>query len=181
MVQRSGHRVTNLDEDREQSLSAFDRARENFEEAVRRAPDAALRFLPPGEDYALGGLVVHVTDVLKNYAGVLQEVHAADWQQLTAPEHQTSPRDAALIRDGFDGGMRGRVMEEMRTAHSALLEAVLLEPAEWYRRQAAVTYSGSSEPYPTSPADVVGWVRDHYDEHTLQITELVSQWAVATR
>jgi len=27
---------------------------------------------------------------------------------------------------------------------------------------------------PTSPADVVGWVRDHYAEHTQQIGELVA-------
>jgi hypothetical protein len=50
-----------------------------------------------------------------------------------------------------------------------------------FRRRAPVTYSGSSEPYPTSCADVIGWVQDHYTEHTQQIAELVSAWAVATR
>jgi hypothetical protein len=58
---------------------------------------------------------------------------------------------------------------------------VLASDAASFTRQAAVTFSGSSEPYQTSPADVVGWVRDHYREHTQQIADLVSAWASATR
>jgi hypothetical protein len=32
------------------------------------------------------------------------------------------------------------------------------------------------EPLPTSPADVVGWLRDHYYEHVPQIRELFLEW-----
>ena len=73
------------------------------------------------------------------------------------------------------------VLDDMRAAHSALVDAIRLTPAESFARKAAVTYSGSREPYPTSPADVVGWVRDHYKEHTQQVADLVSAWADATR
>jgi hypothetical protein len=168
-------------QERDAALAEFDRSRTDFEEAVRRAPDAALRYRAPGDDYALGGLVVHVTQVLGHYAEVLDAIHTADWQSPTAPPSQTSDRDAALIRDGFGGDSRADVLTRLRDAHTALVNAVRAEPSEWFSRQAPVTYSGSSEPYPTSPADVVGWVRDHYAEHTQQIADLVSDWAIATR
>jgi hypothetical protein len=168
-------------EDRDTAIAEFDRCRQDFEQAVRRAPDAALRFRPAGEDYALGGLVVHVTDVLTHYAAVLEAIHTADWQQPRAPDHQTPAAEAELIRAGFDGAERSGILDRMRAAHKALVEAVGAEPADWFRRQAPVTYSDGSEPYATSPADVLGWVRDHYEEHTRQVVELVSNWAVATR
>lgn len=182
MGRRNGRGVSvKTDSERETALADFDRARAEFEEAVRRAPDAALRYRAPGDDYALGGLVVHVTQVLDHYTDVLNAIHTADWQSPTAPPSQTSDSDAALIRDGFGGESRADVLTQLRDAHTALVNAVRAEPSEWFARQAPVTYSGSSEPYPTSPADVVGWVRDHYTEHTRQIAELVSDWASATR
>jgi hypothetical protein len=167
--------------DRDAALAAFEQNRTAFEEAVRRAPDAALRFRAPDEDYALGGLLVHVTQVLQRYTGVLDAIHAADWQTPTAPPDQTSDADAALIREGFGADRRAEILDRLRAAHSALVQAVLAEPADWFSRKAPVTYAGSNEPYPTSPADVVGWVRDHYAEHTKHIADLVSAWASATR
>jgi hypothetical protein len=166
---------------REAVLAEFQRHRQDFEEAVRRAPDAALRYRPDGEDFALGGLVVHVTDVLKHYTRVLETIHATDWQAGRAPDHQTSAEDAAVIHAGFSGDLRAQVVGDMRTAHDAFVESVRAEPPDWFERQASVTYGGSSEPYPTSPSDVVGWLRDHYIEHTQQVADLVSDWAVATR
>ena len=167
--------------EREATLADFDRARGEFEEAVRGAPDAALRYRAAGDDYALGGLVVHVTQVLEHYTAVLDAIHTADWQSPTAPPSVTSDSDAALIRDGFGGDSRADVLGRLREAHAALADAVRAEPSEWFSRPAPVTYSSSTEPYPTSPADVVGWVRDHYAEHTQQIAELIADWASATR
>jgi hypothetical protein len=169
------------EQQREAALAEFDRARAQFEDALRRAPDAALRYRAPGEDYALGGLVVHVKQVLEHYTDVLDAIHTADWQTPKAPPSETSAHDAALIRDGFGGDIRSDILAQLRDAHTALVNAVGAEPPDWFSRQAPVTYSGSSEPYPTSPADVVGWVRDHYAEHTRQIADLVSAWAIATR
>jgi hypothetical protein len=169
------------DTERDVALADFERSRLQFEEAVRRAPDAALRYRPAGEDYALGGLVVHVTDVLQNYAHVIEAIHAASGHPLSAPAHETSSEDTTFIHDGFGGEARGEILAQMRVAHSALVEAVHAAGAESFSRQVAVTFSGSTEPYATSPADVVGWVRDHYQEHTRQIADLVSAWAEATR
>ncbi len=148
---------------------------------MRGAPDAALRYRAVGDDYALGGLVVHITQVLDHYTDVLNAIHTADWQSPTAPPSVTTDDDAALIRDGFGGESRADALGRLREAHAALVNAVRAEPSEWFSRSAPVTYSGSSEPYPTSPADVVGWVSDHYAEHTQQIAELIADWSSATR
>src|SRR5919197_953988 len=100
------------------TLAVFEAARLDFEEAVRRAPDAALRYKPAGEDYALGGLVVHVTDVLRRYAQVLDQLREHQFGAFVAPEHETPPEDAARIAEGFGGEARGPVVEEVRAAHS---------------------------------------------------------------
>jgi hypothetical protein len=39
-----------------------------------------------------------------------------------------------------------------------------------------VIYPGSPDPYPTSAQDILGWLTDHYDEHTVQIGQLLDQW-----
>src|SRR5437867_7024730 len=103
--------------DREAVLGAFDRDREQFEAALRRAPDAALRFKPEGEDYALGGLVIHVSDVLRRYTQVLDALRQADFAPLQAPRHITPDEDSALIRNGFNGEARGAIVEDLRSAH----------------------------------------------------------------
>ena len=90
------------------------------------------------------------------------------------------PEDVARIREGFAGEARGPVVEEMRAAHAAMVDAIAVGGEEDFTRKAAVVY-GSGDPYPTSPSDVVGWVADHCREHTQQIGDLVSAWAEATR
>ena len=111
-------------DDRDAVVGGFDQSRQEFEEAVRRAPDAALRFKPPGEDYALGGLVVHVAQVLRHYAGVVDAIRAAEWQALHAPEDGPTAEEAALIHAGFGGEARVSVLEDMRSAHATLVDAI---------------------------------------------------------
>ncbi|HEY3058012.1 MAG TPA: DinB family protein [Chloroflexota bacterium] len=173
--------MTDTTADRQTVLASFDEARHEFEAALRRAPDAALRYKAEGEDYALGGLVVHVTDVLRRYALVIDALRHSEFKSFTAPEHVTPEEDAAQIRVGFDGAARGPVVEDMRSAHVALVDAILLSPEPDFRRQAPVSYGPAKEPYPTSFADVVGWVADHYREHTQHIADLVTSWAETTR
>ena len=167
--------------DRDDALESFDAARLEFEESVRRAPDAALRFKPQGEDYALGGLVVHVSQVLRNYARVVDTIRQANWEACDAPSNADSAEEATLIREGFSGPERVAVLEDMRAAHSALVDAMRMAPSETFTRKAPITYSGSSDPYPTSASDVLGWVQDHYKEHTQQVGDLIAAWSEATR
>jgi hypothetical protein len=162
-------------------LADFDRARVDFEDALRRAPDAALRFKPEGEDYTVGGLVVHVTDVLRRYARVVETLRQTNFGAFKAPEHDTPAEDAALIHAGFDGAARGPVVEQMRSAHAELVDSATQVPESDFTREAAVTYGNAPEPYPTSINHVIGWVLDHYKEHTQQVDDLISVWAEATR
>ena len=42
---------------------------------------------------------------------------------------------------------------------------------------APVLYGADSqEPYTTRPSDVLGWVIDHYNDHTQQVADLLAQW-----
>ena len=166
---------------REASLNDFDTQRVRFENAIRSAPDAALRFKPAGEDYTLGGLVVHVAQVLRKYTAVLEAMQAADWAPVDEPRQAASDGEADLIRDGFDGSARLVMLDDMRGAHTRLVEAVRATPEARFTTPAAVTFAGSQEPYPTSPADVLGWVLDHYTEHTQQVADLLGAWSDATR
>jgi len=165
--------------DSAQVLAEFDRSRDDFEASLRRAPDAALRFKPEGDDYTVGGLVVHVTDVLRRYARLIDELRARGFEPFKAPDYETPAEDEELIRTGFVGPARGPHIEEMRSAHAALRDAAQTVPASDFTREASVTFGDA--PYPTSVNHVIGWVVDHYKEHTQQIDDLVSTWAEATR
>jgi len=47
---------------------------------------------------------------------------------------------------------------------------------EW---KASVIYGEGQDPYPTSPEDVIGWLREHYREHVEQSADLIEEWAAA--
>jgi hypothetical protein len=50
-----------------------------------------------------------------------------------------------------------------------------LSAADW-QLKTPVVYGEGQDPYPTSPDDVIGWLRDHYREHVQQCPELVASW-----
>jgi len=37
-------------------------------------------------------------------------------------------------------------------------------------------YGAGQEAFPTSPEDIIGWLRDHYREHVQQSADLVAAW-----
>jgi hypothetical protein len=166
-------------EDREAALTAFEQARNGFEAAYRPIPDDALRFVPPGEDYTLGGLIVHVTDTIEHYGRVLGEMERAGFEQVRVvdPEDEAKRRRDAQVRDGFAGAERSGVFAELRAAHDVVADMVQRLPAEHYLRQAPVLYGPeTNDPYATRAADVMGWLIDHYQEHIAQATDLYANW-----
>jgi hypothetical protein len=50
-----------------------------------------------------------------------------------------------------------------------------MTPENWSRKT-EVVYAKGEDPYPTSPDDVLGWLREHYREHVEQCPELVASW-----
>ena len=159
------------------ALQAFDQARDAFATTVEQTPAAALRYRPEGEDYALGGLAIHVAQVLEKYTRVLEAMHASAADPVSEPLAAAEPpTDAALIRNGFSAEERSAVLGRVRASHAALVSAMRAFPGSAFETKLRVTFVGATEPFPTSPADVLGWVHGHYEEHIAQIGELCQRW-----
>jgi hypothetical protein len=165
-------------EDRDGALAAFAQARDGYVNAYQPVPDEALAFVPQGEDYTLGGLVVHVTDVLEHYTRVLDGMLGAGFGQVRVvdPDEGRAELDA-LIRDGYPPAERSQKLAEMRTVHDGLAAKVATLSSLEFTRKAPVLYGpDTTEPYETSVADILGWLTDHYQEHITQAGELLTSW-----
>lgn len=155
----------------------FDKARKEWESALAEVPDEALAYLKPGDDYALGGLQVHVNWVLVHYRRVLDGLIAGGFAPLApldppGENGQVNQRaKAGLTADG-----RRKALDEMAALHKSVLEAASGLPDESWSRKAPVVYGAGQDPYPTSAEDVIGWLSDHYREHVQQCPELVASW-----
>lgn len=166
---------------RAEALAAFDTARDRFLVAFAQAPDEALAFVPPGDEYAVGVLVPHLVDPMERYMNQFRRILQANFGPLDfstdterlAREAQHHAELAAMRPTGAD---RPRLLAEMEAAHQQVRHTVgQLEDAT-FTRQAPVIYAGGSEPYPTSCRDIMGWLIDHYDEHTTQVADLLTSW-----
>src|SRR5215471_7713230 len=62
-----------------QQLTTFDEARDNFLAAFAQAPDEALPFVPPGDEYAIGVLPIHLLDPITRYMTVFEQMMASDF------------------------------------------------------------------------------------------------------
>jgi hypothetical protein len=159
------------------AIADFEKARIEWESALAQVPDEALAYLKPGDDYALGGLQVHVNWVLIHYGRILDGLVAEDFAPL-APldppgEHEEIGKKA---KAGLTADGRRNSLAEMAALHQAILDAARQVPEASWSRKAQVVYGEGQEPYPTSPEDIFGWLSDHYREHVQQCPELVASW-----
>jgi len=163
--------------DRDAALADFDAARKEWEDAFARVPDSALTYLKPGDDYALGGLQVHVNWVLAHYRRVLEGILRARFEQI-GPQDPAGAEAHALdgARRGLTPPQRRKSLEEMADLHAAVRTAVRQMPAADFKRKAQVVYAEGEDPYPTCAEDIVGWLREHYREHVEQSGDLVEEW-----
>lgn len=162
--------------DREEALVEFDRARDGFQHCYDAVPDEALGYVPAGEDYTLGGLAVHVTQTLYHYGRVLDQMRSSGYQPLTLQEPPDDPREAEMVRKGFPGAERASVFGGMRVGHDHVAARVRALEADEYARVAPVIYGEGQDPYDTRAVDVMGWVIDHYRDHTQQVADLLASW-----
>lgn len=166
--------------ERDAALAEFDAARAEWDAAFAKVPDGALVFLKPGDDYALGGLQVHVNWVLTHYTRILDGIVAGGFKPM-GPKDGPGESDAAgkKAKAGLTAKERPRSLYDMERLHAAVLAAVArLGDSDWSRK-AAVVYGEGQDPYPTSPEDIVGWLTDHYREHVAQSAELRAEWESA--
>ena len=166
---------------REAALADFEAARSEWEVAFAKVPDDALGYLKPGDDYALGGLLVHVSWVLTHYRRVLDGIIAARFGQL-GPQDAPGDGEAAAkqAKVGLAAGRRAKKLAEMHRLHVEVVTAITSLPEGAWSRKASVIYGEGQDPYPTSPEDIIGWLREHYREHVQQSADLVADWR-ATR
>jgi hypothetical protein len=162
---------------RDEALTDFEASRKEWEAALAQVPDEALAYLKPGDDYALGGLQVHVNGVLLHYRRILDGMIAGGFGAL-APLDPPGESDEVNKRAkaGLTGDGRRAALAEMAASHKAVLDAVKKLPEESWSRKAPVVYGARQDPFPTSPEDIIGWLSDHYREHVQQCPELVASW-----
>jgi len=156
--------------DRENALADFDHARDDFEDAFEKVPDEALGYMPEGDDYSIGYLLTHITDVLTKYAGTVDKIQEAGYGEVHLSEDGEPgvPADQTIVRAAS--------LEQMEAAHDTLAGKLREMAYKDFHRQAPVYYPGSTEPYPTGASDIIGWVTEHYREHIAHVAELLEGW-----
>ncbi|MEA2643664.1 MAG: hypothetical protein QOG08_690 [Chloroflexota bacterium] len=162
---------------KDEALSDFEASRKEWDAAFAQVPDEALKYLKPGDDYAIGGLQVHVNWVLVHYRRVLDGLldrEFADLPPLDPPGENAEFNGRAKV--GLTPEGRRQALADEASVHGAVLETANAVPAESWSRKALVVYGAGQDPYPTSPEDVIGWLADHYREHVQQCPELVADW-----
>ncbi len=167
--------------DRETALADFDHARDDFELAYSQVPDEALDFRPAGDDYSLADLLPHITGSIRRYSRQLDKMKEIEYQELRLAvdareaeliaHHRKTRSDAALIP-----GDRTTALDEMEAAHDQLAAKLRDMAYSDYTRTSPVYYPGSESVYPTRPADLSGWLADHYREHVAHVNELLEKW-----
>ncbi len=166
--------------ERETALANFDHARDDFIRAFSQMPDKALSYKPDGDEYSIGDLVPHVIGSINMYTVVLDTMTNLGWA-LSRP-YEGVPRQAMqdhaaemqAIYTG--GGGRDAITDELEKAHDQLASKLRELAHEDYSRKAPVYYPSSEEPYPTSAADLLDWLTEHYKEHIAQLWQLRKDW-----
>ena len=164
--------------DKDTALSEFERSRKALETSYAAVPDAALRYLPPGDDYTLGGLAPHVTNVLVDYGSALSQMIAANFGEVHTSEtnDEAKQRRDRQVAEGFGAEQRLAVFQEMAQAHEAVARTVKSLSAADFGRVAPVYFGDATEPYQTQAGDVLTWLIEHYDEHAVQVANLLADW-----
>ena len=168
----TGHETQTVD--LKAAAAEFDRARDAYLAAMRAVPADALPYLKPGDDYSLGGLTVHLNYVFEHYQCVLRALLDSGYAECR-PEEPEGLEARALAR-AKSLLYADEVAEELATTmrHHAGVVELLERAGDDFQRKAPVWYSGGTEPYPTSPADVLGWLLGHYEEHVPHIEALAA-------
>lgn len=158
------------------ALKGVTSARDSYLESIGKVPADGFAYLKPGDDYSLGGLAVHVNFVLEHYTNVLSALVDGGFAECR-PEDPAGLEERALARARSAlqaDEVRGE-LARTEQLHQGVVEMVGRLSAD-LTRSAPVWFPGSTETYPTSAADVLQWLSDHYLEHVPQIEALVSEW-----
>jgi DinB superfamily len=162
---------------RDAAVAAFDAARDRFLTAFERVPDAALGYLPAGDDYAVGGLLAHVTWGIGHYSAVLDSIVGSSYGELSVPNDPDEERRVnEAARQGIEGGERPEALASLRAAHDGLVRRFRELPEGDFERTAKVVFGDAAEAHPTGAAVIAGWLTEHYDEHVPHVDQLLAAY-----
>jgi len=166
---------------KEQALADLRASREAIDATFAAMPDAALEWLKPGDDYAIGGIAIHLIQSLDGYIATLDALHRAGYRDTEGPSEDESVVDAGLARArrGVVGSERRATFAEMATKEQRLGALAARATDEEFARVVGVTYPGDDVPYPTSVALVLQWMTEHFNEHVPHVRELFAEWQKA--
>lgn len=157
-------------------MAALEDSRRQFVDAIDAVPADALRFLRPGDDYSMGGLVTHVNGVLRRYGAVLTAILADGGAEFNAAEVDAAMEvENERSRLGIEPADRAAAMATLAALHDHVVNALTSIDVETLDRKTPVRYGGG-DPYPTSAANISGWLTDHYLEHVPHVSELLDAW-----
>src|SRR5258706_37888 len=91
-----------------------------------------------------------------------------DLTATTGADSVSPERHAAIVAARPTGAERGALLAELAAAHERVRALVTTLDEATFVRSAPVIYPPASAPYATSCRDIMGWLTDHYDEHTAQ-------------
>ena len=144
-------------------------------------PDGALAWLRPGDDYAIGGIVIHLIGSLDGYIGTLAALEAAGYRDTAGPGEDDAIVDAQLAhaRRGLAPSERTTIFAEMKSKHASLSDLARRASDAQFDALVGIIYPGDEAPYPTSVALVVQWMTEHYSEHAPHARALFAEWQKA--
>lgn len=166
---------------KERAVTDLRASRVAIDDAFAPMPDAALAWLKPGDDYALGGIVIHLIQSLDGYIATLEALHAAGYRDTEGPAE-----DEAVVEAGLAHARRGLTPDERRPTFAEMTQRQeelgrLSQRAndEEFSRLVGVSYPGDEVPYPTSVALVLQWMTEHFNEHVPHARQLFTEWQTA--
>jgi hypothetical protein len=166
---------------KDEALAKMDAAHAAIVDAFAAMPDGALAWLKPGDDYAIGGIVIHLLSSLDGYIGTLAAMGAAEYRDTEGPAEDDAVVDAQLAhaRRGLAPAERAATFAEMKTKHLSLADLARRAADTQFDALVGITYPGDDVPYPTSVALVVQWMTEHYAEHVPHAQALFAEWKKA--
>ncbi len=163
------------------AIGRLDAAHRSIEETFAAMPDPALAWLKPGDDYAIGGIVIHLIQSLDGYIATLEALRAAGFTDTDGPGEDEAVVDAQLVRArrGLTPDERAATFADMRAKQSRLAALAASADEGQFATLVAIRYPGDEAPYPTSVALVVQWMTEHYAEHVPHANGLFAEWQKA--
>jgi hypothetical protein len=163
------------------ATAKMDEAHDAIVSTFAAMPDGALAWLKPGDDYAIGGIVIHLIGSLDGYIGTLAALEAAGYRDTVGPGEDDAIIDAQLAhaRRGLAPAERTPTFVDMRSKHASLSDLARRASDTQFDALVGITYPGDEVPYPTSVALVVQWMTEHYAEHVPHARALFAEWQKA--